>query len=119
LAEANRIGRGRHRLTRRQRAERAAAVGAHGDFQPAVRAGELIPEIQRHGEQAVAYPCSGVRYNGANLIPSPCRIEQRKAKVIQAAGHVGAIIQPALIGEGRALGADGVWSVEGGERQER
>ena len=38
-----------------------AAVGAHTDFQPAVRPRKLVAEIQRNGEQAIAHARRAVR----------------------------------------------------------
>ena len=98
----NGIRRGRDGLARIQRAERVGAIGAHGEAQPIAGAGELTAKIQRGGEEAVAHRHAVVRQAGNG--GHPAAVIERKAQVVSAGGRLRAGIEPALIGERRALG---------------
>src|SRR6185503_1978669 len=104
-----------NRLTRRERDEGADAIGAHSDFEPAVRPRELIAKIQRHGEQAIAYG-GGVVGDGATGLRRPAgRVPQAELEIVATVGGTGAISQPPLIGKGRALGEDR--QIQAGDQQ--
>ena len=99
----DRIRRGGQPLARGERGETAAAVGCHLNRQPAVRAGELIAEIQQDGEQAVADRRGDVGQRAADLGRAADGVEQREGEVVAAVGGSRAVVQPALVSEGRAL----------------
>ena len=85
----------------------AAAIGLHGNLQPAVGSGKLISKIQRHLEQMVADGGGEVGKRVALLAAVVDGIKQRELKIVTAAGWRAGDGQPALVAEGRALGVGG------------
>ena len=99
------IGRGQNRLARGQGDERGRAVRARRDLQPARRPGEhAVAEVQRHREQAVGDARGGIGQRPGDEAAIGHRVANREAQIVKAGGGVGAVIQLALIAEGRALG---------------
>src|SRR5215469_3043388 len=97
------VGRGRDGLPGRERDKTAGAIGAHAYFQPAVRARELVPEIQRDCEQPVAHGRGGVGKSRALLRTARGRVEEREGEVVDAVGRTGAVVQTTLISESGTL----------------
>ena len=97
-----------------QRAERAATIRAHADFQPAFPATENVrPEIQRDREQAVAHGGGGVGERATDLAHTIARPEDGEREIKAAVGRAGPVVQSALVGKACALGVGGEeWKVE-------
>ena len=118
-AGINRIRRRSQPLARHQRGERAVAVCAHVHLQPAGRARELAAKIQGHGEEAVADGRGRIGQQGTKLRVARGGIVKGKAQIVTPAGRICAIVQSALIGEGRALGKAVSVSLKEEQRHER
>ena len=101
----HRIRRRRKRLTRRQGSKHASAIGPHPEFNPGRAAIRDPVKIQRRSEQAAADRDSGV---GDRPIGTAARDGwiHGKGQVVDAVGRIPAVVQTALIGEGRALGVE-------------
>ena len=91
-------------MARAQGGEPAAAVGADGDFQPAIRAGELIAEVERGSEVAIAHGGGGVGQRAADLARTAADAEQGEGEVVGAGGGQAVVGELAFVGERRALG---------------
>ena len=64
-------------------------------------------KIKGGGEEAVGHAYGQIGDGATDLAAASAGVEQRKAEVVNAAGWIGAVIQPPLIGERRALGVGG------------
>src|SRR5208282_3796310 len=71
------------------------------------------PKIHQRREQAVAHADTVVGNRAANLSAVGRRVKQGELEVVQAAGRAAVVLELALVGEGRALGAQTI-----GDRQE-
>jgi hypothetical protein len=81
----------------------AAAVGAHGNVQPAGVAGEHAgPEVQRDGEEAVAHRHGVGGERRADLPAARDGIVELELEVVTAVGRLASLGQFALVREGRA-----------------
>ncbi len=98
------IRRRRQLLPRAERCEHTVAIGAHPDLQPTIRTGKVRAKIERDAEQAVAHGRGRIGDGVAHLPRAAVRAEQRKGQVVAAIGGIGARGEPALVGEGSALG---------------
>lgn len=104
VAGSNGVRRGRERLTGRKGSE-VADGGANLQLQPAIRAGKARVEIQRQDEQAICDSDDDLRGSiGGDLTAATDRIPKRGLEFGGASMRRAATFQPALIGEGRALG---------------
>jgi hypothetical protein len=81
----------------------AAAVGAHGNVQPAGVAGEHAgPEVQRDGEEAVAHRHGVGGQQRADWGAVAEGVVERELEVVAAVGRIEAVVQAALVSERRA-----------------
>ena len=106
VARRDGVGRCGQFLSRVERGKRAFSIRARRDLKPAVCAGKLVAEVQRDGEEAVAHRGGRVGERATELAHTAAGIEQRKGQVVAPIGGAGAVIEPALIGKGGALGGD-------------
>ena len=89
-------------------------LGAHGNLQPGVAAGEGIAKIQLRGEQAVGDVTQIVRHRPGHRNAGGVGVVERERGIV-IAGHRRAVLnQAALVGKGGALGVE----VEGGAGQQ-
>ena len=85
-----------------------ARAGADGDLQPPLAAVEHArAEVERESEQAVGHPHINRIHRHADGTADAGGVVNRKSKIINGIGGRACIGEPALTGEGRALGASG------------
>ena len=114
----NGIRRGRDRLALGQGGERVRAIGAHADLQPVAGAIEHAAKIQGHSEEAVGDAGGGIGQSAIRRAAGGSAVNP-KAQIVAAGGGIDTVIEPALVGERRALGVGGSkWVRQGGKDEQ-
>ena len=107
-ARRERIGRGRDLLPGRQGGEDVRSMGAHGQGQPVAPAHKHAgAEIHQRREQPLGHHGGGVRHRPGQHGAALGVGVERERQVVAAVGRRAIGNEPALIGEGRALGLRG------------